>query len=588
MKKRSLKWSDPIFPIVFITLAFFALVDHAFAREASVEELPADSPYHDMANALSREVANRLGVPPFPELVLAGLYDNAQLADLLDIAIPSDTQVMAAALAVSNTGTDSRRWTPKREAPDPSDRIRMDTCAILLHIRFEVAPDLVKRVYLAHELTHCYQMALASNLSHFRDIPVWIREGSAEFAGEDVVRAGSPALPPYWNEYFGDDMPLFSRSYDAMGLFFHIKHRGVDPYPIIRDLIESYIDDRSALGWIRSAMGVRNFSTWPMSLSRQSVWGPDWNTNGLAITSTSSSAQPVSLSGTGASYSTTVDPGEKPLYAIEFPSDKVLRLDLTGFGGIRWKPGGADGLTEYFQDRSQASYCAEGGCRCPDGTLPPGVTEVPSTGSGLTRAVLAITGDGGAARFAANIIDPPPCPTSHGSCKLLIVTNEESKEARKALCGRDLTEDDCIVGLWRADSEVYAQQIKSRLPAQMKVVEARNDTLLSIVEPGKADACINFETRTEMDGPVSLSTSTFADGTSISVLGLKSDNVLCAQPVKEEVDAKAVTNIGGVETEQPVPINTKQFARESRFECSSDRLRIYGFGDQFSEFIRIQ
>ena len=94
-----------------------------------------------------------------------------------------------------------------------------------------------------------------------------------------------------------------------------------------------------------------------------------------------------------------------------------------------------------------------------------------------------------------------------------------------------------------------------------------------------------------MSGNVAIKTETTGTGASIVKLGLVDDATLCSVPIKEEFEASARADIGGVVSEQPIAL-TGVFAATSRFSCSGNILTIVtpvaGFGEVTAQFQRIR
>jgi hypothetical protein len=83
---------------------------------------------------------------------------------------------------------------------------------------------------VAHELYHCHQYLVEDEAGIDRDLPDWLVEGAAEWAGgwyADQVRPGYVSGWGWWESYFDwpTDEPrrsLYRLGYDAVGLFAHL------------------------------------------------------------------------------------------------------------------------------------------------------------------------------------------------------------------------------------------------------------------------------------------------------------------------------------------------------------------------------
>jgi hypothetical protein len=99
--------------------------------------------------------------------------------------------------------------------------------------------DQVVKSYFAHELFHCAQFNWTGN--EFRPMPLWLQEGSADFAAYDLYRSrsGPPAGRAALGWFLAAAKSLAARAYDAWPLYESVRQFGIDPYPAIRTMMQA-------------------------------------------------------------------------------------------------------------------------------------------------------------------------------------------------------------------------------------------------------------------------------------------------------------------------------------------------------------
>jgi hypothetical protein len=99
-------------------------------------------------------------------------------------------------------------------------------------IRFQTSKDTPAAAQyisktLAHEVFHCFQFMIAG--AHWRDLPAWTLEGTAEWAALTVTQPGwdtaFPDASSGWMRVYmsNPQTPLFTRTYDAAGFWGHVQ-----------------------------------------------------------------------------------------------------------------------------------------------------------------------------------------------------------------------------------------------------------------------------------------------------------------------------------------------------------------------------
>ncbi|NJM99137.1 MAG: hypothetical protein HC800_20125 [Phormidesmis sp. RL_2_1] len=267
-------------------------------------------------------------------------------------------------------------------------------CLIVLADRWvDLSDATLQRSMLVHEMYHCYQNELLGD----RRLPLWFQEGSATWAGESFVGGSAFTARPLpgaraslWRQYLSNNAVLSDRAYNAMGLFFHLQHLGVNLW---RDLDGMYrgfalsTNPYASLEQLLSTTDRTNFlQTWAMGLER-SASAAEWNTSGAAITADSRGHTPLPLTTSEAGAGLNVPPTAHGLFDINMPSGQIVEVVVDdGYGGLRWGEGATTRVTPGFGQQ----YCVGDTCQCPDGSSPPGVVSVDS-GRGLLAVTAAPT-----------------------------------------------------------------------------------------------------------------------------------------------------------------------------------------------------
>ena len=555
------------------------------------DEYGPSDPLTVQARNISRTIGKKLGHRLRRPIVIIGDYPQSGLPQ--PVGLNHGGAITLAASAPMRPIADAarpghRKWVRQRPRSLGGSDSQMHTCVIGISIHLSVSPPLVRTVQLAHEILHCYQWDMLT-FERMINLPDWIKEGTAQFVGEDYGGAGSTVNDAYWQQYLTVETSLYDRSYDAMGFFFHLKERGADPYPIIRMAILRGQSSSDVLRRIRTSAGDRVFSTWPTSLARRNDLGAEWNISVPGVGRYQRRPTRAAVS-RGTPFAIGTDPAEQKLIDLSFPHQQVLRLEIRGYGGLRWNHEARTGRTQFFAGSLSGRYCVRGTCRCPDGSLPEGVTEVPGA-AGPSKVLVGLSGAELAASISATV-QPPDCARPKASCRLILLNDAETSKLETSSCGNpSLALPACLKGSWKIDPTTYESEMRRMLPPGMRILAAENRTVFTIDDDGVAQSCIDFSARTRRSGPIVLETNTVASGASVAKLGLTNGSTLCSKTIKEEVEAVAKTKIG--DTESKIAISVPGVVgTSSRFKCSGNELILYTkagpVGEIMSRFQRLE
>lgn len=265
---------------------------------------------------------------------------------------------------------------------------------------------LPSRAVVVHELMHCYMGRMAGRAAgaHWaKRIPPWINEGIATFAASDITQDVA-AHRPAWDAYIDHpEQPLSGRTYDAMGFFWHIDNARHDMWRTIEPVVKAGASEDSFKAAVSkdSERVLNNLpSSWLRDPSRgagadYTAVGP-WDMRGVG----SGSDKPLPSIGSvtnGTQNTTNVNAWANNLKLVSLKTE-VLMFDVGPGAQGRFGPGKDGNFT--LAEASTKLFCVkQGGCVCPDGTVPPvPFTDIPggdsyvSVTGGTLPASVTLTG----------------------------------------------------------------------------------------------------------------------------------------------------------------------------------------------------
>lgn len=268
---------------------------------------------------------------------------------------------------------------------------------------------------VAHELTHCFQDRDTVNSQVNSSSAAWVVEGGADWAGLEVS-GPTNLMIGHWDEYlFHPETPLFSRSYDGVGFFAHLKESGTDPWPVLIPMINAPDNP----GRYANAVGG-NASTfedsWASRMFRgQPMSGKVWNTAGVGMPNSRPTPQPTSVG----------NDVEAPPWTLT-TAEATTKDDVTSIraaGSVR--VGSGANLDQTVPAGTTLDLCTkQGGCPCPAGSK-----GSPPTAVATSPISIAVTGNATAstAHITGSALDeyckrtpPAAAPASGtGPCRFL-------------------------------------------------------------------------------------------------------------------------------------------------------------------------
>lgn len=487
-----------------IGVAMLCLCDPVGAQSvprAAPDEVGAAEPIVLRALELQRQLEERIGFSLTRPVVLRGFFSQDAMREHAPSDFPADATIFAIAQsAMAELGPSGRRRWARQ------DRGTLDTCTLLISDTLAASGSHRLDTYLAHELFHCFQFERIG-IEAARALPLWIKEGSAVFAAEELLGAAGSERD-YWIEYLTGKLPLFARSYDAVGFFFHLKARDLNAWHGIRDMLDAGAS--RAFATAVSQLGTPGMQTWPMALARRPDLGSEWDTRAVALPSVAREMDPVLLTAIP-SARIEIPGAHQLLIHLAFPSRKVLNFSSSGQGGIRWYPSGTTGHTDKFAAGATGKYCLGDSCRCPDGSWPEGVQSVPPS-SEVGDALIAVTAATRRATLNLSMTEP---------------------ECTPELATTGLDHDRCVVGTWVADQAFMEEQLRRLLKGKATIHSRTGEDRVTYLANGTAKGTVTGSARETMhlpSGDVPLKVDVDSKGT--AAWGTR-DSVLLACPTVE-------------------------------------------------------
>jgi hypothetical protein len=249
-------------------------------------------------------------------------------------------------------------------------------------------------VDVAHEVWHCYQAVLLG-LPRFgqaaTDAQVkWIMEGQAQWVGEMVAGPDIPEARSWWFAYLTDpQMPLFTRTYDALGFYAHIAERCGGPphvWSVLQGMLDKVPDNPAAYRAATVGCDAGFLDTWASGFFREPDRGSAWNTSGPAMPTGDTRAAAlrghVIALANGQVIPESIGPYANGIYELTSNAD-IVKVAAAGYVRL------SDAANFDYIVAGATTYCTRaGGCTCPPGSVYQGPSLTPL----VTPADLALTG----------------------------------------------------------------------------------------------------------------------------------------------------------------------------------------------------
>ncbi len=211
---------------------------------------------------------------------------------------------------------------------------------------------------MAHELFHCFQDDWFDQHGGHKNLPDWIIEGQAEWAGESAA-GPSDVGRDWWGTYLTTmDTPLWQRTYDAVGFYQHLSEEGIDPWQHFDAMLAttSNSDAFKAAG----AAADTFLDTWASGLFRDGTLGAPWRAEGPWYLTARSTPHDLAV-GNGDSRDLATNAVLNQDWNATSTAD-LVEIRMTGHVRLHTDPATDE------TDTAQRWLCTKpGGCACPPG-----------------------------------------------------------------------------------------------------------------------------------------------------------------------------------------------------------------------------
>ena len=133
------------------------------------------------------------------------------------------------------------------------------------------------RATIAHEVFHAYQAVLSGTVANFYHHGKWLYEGSAAWVESDLVH-DDPGARESWTNYLRTPhIPLFSRSYEAIGFFGHLAASGVPLWNLFKGM---FIQESSEADYAAAGVSESALESEASAFFREPALGAAWDEHG--------------------------------------------------------------------------------------------------------------------------------------------------------------------------------------------------------------------------------------------------------------------------------------------------------------------
>ena len=414
--------------------------------------LPDDAAVGHMLDELRAEIAGRLG----RDLSVPLTFEVGEYPD----SDPTDSEVVLAGATSLDAGGDVAS-TEDFGSPPAGCWILIDKKAIE-----DLDNDVIRSV-LAHEVFHCFQRSFGGRpIEVHRNRSDWIKEGQAEWVGEDIAGPTHEAAG-FWDDWLlGTTDGLFGRSYDAIGFYSDLEANGIDPWSIFDPVLAaSEGGDIAAFDAAVGATGTDFLSTMAKALVRERPLGDEWEQTGSGLPGTNGSEkvlvtpEKTEEAGTRASgrcglgcagrsaIERTVpleDYSTKP-YTLELDGDLVQIVTTAPQGALGFR----DGTSVTTAPGVVQNICLRpDGCVCDDGGRPFGGAALVQQEPGKVGFAIASPTKQAVSVAFGSIARDDACAVGHAGL------------------------DHCLLGTWMLDLPTLTETLQGRFAESGADVEA--------------------------------------------------------------------------------------------------------------------
>jgi hypothetical protein len=230
----------------------------------------------------------------------------------------------------------------------------------------KLASDAARRATLIHELAHCFLYDKLGGA--YLTLPNWYVEGAPTWI--ESVLGGVELDATDWGDYIvRPAVPLYRRSYDAVGFYAHLAQTGTDPWRRIDRIGAAMVAatgaGRNRAGWDAAGVTPAFLDSWGPSFAKGAYPGQPWNIVGPGIPDIK---PPIPARALGDNATVTVEAPAAAAGLVEIrPTAEVVEVRPAGAARGRFAVG--VGVDMSLSEAAAVAFCAKpGGCECPEGT----------------------------------------------------------------------------------------------------------------------------------------------------------------------------------------------------------------------------
>lgn len=244
---------------------------------------------------------------------------------------------------------------------DPTTYAR---CVVRVYPALTRVPDAIDQFEaMAHEVFHCFQF-VGRNLGTLHELGEWVVEGQAEWAGATISGGGSVATG-WWREWLTRDRALWTRTYDAIGIYASLARRGENVWNVFQRMLDGSPGFASMYATMAGSRGTAFLGDVAVDHSALSQVGAPWIPVGPGAPTDVVGALTDVAPGVDFSF----DPYE--VKAFDTAADAVQIHDpvvIVASDTAPWAVGVAGDYQAQLA-AGEAALCLQSECRCPDGQL---------------------------------------------------------------------------------------------------------------------------------------------------------------------------------------------------------------------------
>jgi hypothetical protein len=299
-----------------------------------------------------------------------------------------------------------------------------NTCDIFLLAKGRADSPDATRLTLSHETAHCAQHAFYTSVAGALKVPMWVKEGGADWLGASAAQeaAGVDLPNTHWNTWLSwPSFDLFTRSYPALGFFSMLQQAGIDTFQRYQDVMRGAVAGGSKGAFTAAIAGAPQVFTdrWGPGFVRDTSLGTDWDLTGPGIIP---SKPPKVAITNGSTEGWSTEPRGAVGVQLVIKSDVfIVRTAKATRGLLR----GSDGKQRKLQ---QGAYCATKSCKCKTHTelqLPKIGAGVAAAGFGDQKKVRSVVFEGESLKDYCAKPGPGPAPDPGGGCKPKLGTSRQ-------------------------------------------------------------------------------------------------------------------------------------------------------------------